>query len=130
MKIGELPHREFSYCFLSASPKCEASDTPTGGSISFLGNISGSKGLKGLTGPKGSQPNQQTVKQSSHSGVAVTRFGVVCRSGHLSTGGTRLSPRLPAVIEVQPLRGSSDALSRSHLGQHRPNRANRPKRIC
>ena len=30
MKIGELPHREFSYCFLSGSPKCEASDTPTG----------------------------------------------------------------------------------------------------
>ena len=29
MKIGELPYREFSYCFLSDMPKCEAGHTPT-----------------------------------------------------------------------------------------------------
>ena len=91
MKIGEFPHREFSYCFLSDMPKCEAGHTPTGVAAMLsrshlgwqrpkranrpkrqsvqpqgsqaspsgvaaplsLGRISGGKGPKGQTGPKG-----------------------------------------------------------------------------
>ena len=35
MKIGELPHREFSYCFLSDMRECEASDTRQGLYIAY-----------------------------------------------------------------------------------------------
>ena len=82
MKIGELPHREFSYCFLSDTPKCAAKDTPTGVVHSVLYDM------------------RECEVGYTPSGVASPCFGVVCRSCYLSTGGTRLSPRLPAVIKV------------------------------
>ena len=36
MKIGELPHREFSYCFLSDMPKCETGHTPPGFALCII----------------------------------------------------------------------------------------------